>query len=985
MSIRGTLAVISVLLLFIVEVPITAQEFRGRLNGVVTDSSQAVLPGVTVTATSPALIQAQVTTTGDGGAYRFPALPAGVYTITFQLPGFQKVTRENVRVVINTTLSVDVQLTLATLQESVTVSGGSPIVDTSTTTVGTNFTKELLTEIPNARDIWAAMAQAPGFQVSGYDVGGSHTGTQTGYTTYGVSQQNTTRIEGVNTSEGVSANAGYFDFGSFEEFQLGGAGNGADQDVPGASLNITVKSGGNRFQGMYYSDFENNKTISDNVPGAFKTQFQKDENGFFTRAEGGLQRGNPIDRQYDLNFNIGGPIRPNRAWFFYSYRLNDQYKTIIGLPDLARSKLSNAYTAKGTFQLSRSNQLIGYVNKREKLQDKRDLGPTRPLSTAFYQSSRNYPWKVEWTSTPSNKMFLDVLAGNWYNFFPLRPQTEVGNFPIEDFVPGRQDLDSGNFFSGGAGRTYQDQKRYKPQVHAYLTYFQNGWQGTHDFKVGYEFRRDRRKLGNDQPFNVFYRDRGTSPSEIELFNGPVEPINDVYVNSTYIQDNWKVNPRLTLNLGLRMDHYTDGWPEQNFNPAGIPALAGTTDQQIIDFLTPRTVPAQTVSKSTTFGPRAGVAYDLRGNGKSVVKGFFGRFYFNSADLIADNQNPVGFAQLRYQFVPCTATRTTQCDLNGNRLLDSPQELGSFITTTGGGGFVAVDPNLKRPYGDEFSTHFEQELREGLSARVSYIYKNLRDEWEEVDRARVTAQTVPVQVTDRGPDGILGNQDDAQLTLYTVPAGTPTERFFTNPDGPTYNSDYNTFEVALNRRFRNGWMVLTSFEYTWLKEFLGTTSTTSVLSSAGNTKSYSWNRNIQQADRETTTVWNYKLIGRRSLPFNAGISGSYKLQSGRQWGRAANFNVPVLGSQTVRVEPVTANRAPNVHIVDLRLDKSFRFGQKAGRLTAMVDVFNLLNSGTPTVFRTQSGNVAAGEPFGNFKEVIALLDPRIVRFGIRYDF
>jgi hypothetical protein len=986
MSTRGRLAVVPLLLLLVAAVPITAQEFRGRVNGTVTDSSQAVLPGVTVTATSPALIQPQVTTTGNDGAYRFPALPAGIYTITFELPGFQKVTRENIRVVINTTLSVDTQMTVASLQESVTVSGESPIVDTSTTTVGTNFTKELLTEIPNARDIWAAMAQAPGFQVTGYDVGGSHTGTQTGYMTYGVGQQNTTRIEGVNTSEGASANAGYFDFGSFEEFQLGGAGNGADQDVPGASLNITVKSGGNRFQGMFYSDYENDNTISDNVGDAFKTPFQTDENGFFTRAAGGLQRGNPITEQYDINFNIGGPIWKDRAWFFYSYRLNDQYKTILGLPDeLARSKLSNAYTMKGTFQLSRSNQLIAYLNKREKLQDKRDLGATRPLSTAYYQSSRNYPWKFEWTSVVSNKMFVDVLAGNWYNFFPLRPQTEFGNFPVEDFVPGRQDLDSTNFFDGGAARSYQDQKRFKPQVHAYMTYFQNGWGGTHDFKAGYEWRRDRRKLGNDQPFNVFYRDRGTNTSEIELFNGPVEPINDVYVNSAYIQDNWKINNRLTLNLGLRMDHYTDGWPEQNVNPTGVPALDGTTDQRIIDFFAPKTVTAQTVSKSTTFGPRAGFTYDLRGNGKSVVKGFFGRFYFNSADLIADNQNPVGFAQLRYQFVPCTATRTTQCDLNGNKLLDSPLELGNFITNTGGGGFVTVDPNLERPYGDEFSTHYEQELREGLSARVSYVYKNLRNEWEEVDLARVNAQTVPVTVTDRGPDGILGNGDDQQVTLYDIPAGTPTQRFFTNPDDPAYDSDYNSFEVALNRRFRNGWMVLTALEHTWLTQFYGTTSTTSVLSSAGNGKDYSWNRNLRQADRETTTVWNYKLIGRKALRWDFGVSGSYKLQSGRQWGRAVSLSVPVLGNQTVRVEPVTANRAPNVHIVDLRMDKSFRFGNKFGRLTAMVDVFNLLNSGVPIVFRTQSGNRVGTEPFGNFKEVIALLDPRIVRFGIRYEF
>ena len=208
--------------------------------------------------------------------------------------------------------------------------------------------------------------------------------------TYGVSQQNTTRIEGVNTSEGASANAGYFDFGSFEEFQLGGAGNMADQDVPGASLNITVKSGGNRVTGSWYSDFENDKTITDNVPD-FPDAFQKDDDGFFTRATAGLAR-QPDHQQYDINLNIGGPLWKRRAWFFYSYRLNDQYKTILGLPDLARSKLTNPYTVKGTFQLTRNNQFIGYFNKREKLQGNA-IRANIPLSAAYYQSSRNYPMK----------------------------------------------------------------------------------------------------------------------------------------------------------------------------------------------------------------------------------------------------------------------------------------------------------------------------------------------------------------------------------------------------------------------------------------------------------------------------------------------------------------------------------------------------------------------------------------------------------------
>jgi len=223
-----------------------------------------------------------------------------------------------------------------------------------------------------------------------------------------------------------------------------------------------------------------------------------------------------------------------------------------------------------------------------------------------------------------------------------------------------------------------------------------------------------------------------------------------------------------------------------------------------------------------------------------------------------------------------------------------------------------------------------------------------------------------------------------VTLFDVPVGTPSQRFFTNPTDPEYESDYQNVEVALNRRFRNGWMLLTAFEYTWLDQFHENTSTTSVLSAAGNGKAYNWNRNLRFG-RETSTIWNYKLIGRYALPWNFGVSGSYKLQSGRQWGRAVNFSLPALGSQTIRVEPVTANRAPNVHIVDFRLDKSVRFPNRFGRLTAMVDVFNLLNLGTPIVFRTQSGNVATGEPFGNFKEVLALLDPRIVRFGVRYEF
>ena len=924
-----------------------AQDFRGRINGTVTDNTGAVLPGVTVTATSTALMQPQVQVTGADGTYRFVALPPGIYDVAFELTGFQTIKREAIRVVINQTLTVDQQLQVATLQESVTVTGASPIVDTSTTTLATNFTKELLTEIPNARDVWAAMAQAPGLQMTSYDVGGSRTGNQTGYITYGFSGQNQTRLEGIDTTEGRDANAGYFDFGSFEEFQVGGAGSDASSFATGAVLSISVKSGGDRFSGDWYSDWLADATVSDNVPDNLRVARDADEDGFYVRTA--LERGNPVDKQYDINWNVGGPLWKQKAWFFVSWRLNDQYKYVLNSDLIERSKLSNKYTLKGTFQLTRNNQLIAFLNKREKLQDKRGLGPSTPLSAAQYQSSRNYPWKVEWTSVLGSHAFLDVMAADWYNFFPLRPTRDYGLYD-GPWGPGRQDLGTNVFFDGGANSSYQDQKRYKAQFYTTMSYFKDGWNGSHDLRVGYDWKRDRRNLFNDQPFDIFYRDRGTTPSELELYNTPTSPTNDVVYHSVWVNDTWKMTDRLTLNLGLRFEAYRDGWPEQQFQPNGHPQLATWDDPRYRAFVQPATVAERTVAETKTVVPRVGFAYDLTGDNRTVLKVYFGQTRFNSADLLADQENPVGRARLRYAFN----------DLNGNRLLDGPQELGRFITTVGGGGFVRVDRDLIRPTGSQIGTDIEREIVAGLSGRVSYVYKNARNVWGEIDAVRAPLYTVPFTFVDPGPDNSVATTADNQtFNTFDRPASAGTDRVYTNPD--LNNDDFHTVEVAANRRFSGGWMLLTSFGYTWRQQ--GTA-------------------NYRPADRlwldengqESTTLYNYKLIGRYTLPFDIGLSGSWKLQSGAQWGRTVSVNFPGDGNRTVRVEPLDSNRAPAVSIVDFRLDKSFRI--RNTRLTGMLDIFNTANYGTVTAFRQTTVN---------YQEVTGILDPRVVRLGLRFTF
>jgi hypothetical protein len=292
--------------------------------------------------------------------------------------------------------------------------------------------------------------------------------------------------------------------------------------------------------------------------------------------------------------------------------------------------------------------------------------------------------------------------------------------------------------------------------------------------------------------------------------------------------------------------------------------------------------------------------------------------------------------------------------------------------------VRVDRDIKRPYSQELSGHLEREIVGGLSGRVSYVYKNIRDDWDEVDIARIGLYTVPRTVTDPGADFVPGTGDDQQLTLLDRPtSAAPTDRVWTNPED--YESDFNTVELAVNRRFDGRWMALGSFGYTWLNQFHDSVQeTTSAIEAAAIEKDFDWQPNYRLFGKETSTLWNYKLVGRYTLPFEIGISGSYKVQSGRNWGRvwslAGQLNA---GTEAIRVEPIDTRRAPSVDILDFRVDKGFTLPNRWGRAIVMVDIFNALNRGTVTNFRMQTG--------ATFQEVLGLLDPRIVRFGFRYEF
>ncbi len=248
---------------------------------------------------------------------------------------------------------------------------------------------------------------------------------------------------------------------------------------------------------------------------------------------------------------------------------------------------------------------------------------------------------------------------------------------------------------------------------------------------------------------------------------------------------------------------------------------------------------------------------------------------------------------------------------------------------------------------------------------------MRNVWGEIDVARAALYNVPFTINDPGADRVVGTGDDQTFQTLALPANnTATDRVYTNDD--RNNADFHTAEFALNRRFSGKWMMLTSVGYTW----------STMIHAAGSGRTFVYRPvDLMWGDegRETSTVWNYKIIGRYVLPYDIGFSGSWKVQSGFNFARTISVAMPGGdGNRTVRVEPIDSHRYPSVAILDFRVDKSVDMG-KFGKFTPMLDVFNIMNSGVPTTVRTTNTATAP------FQEVTAILNPRVIRFGVRYNF
>src|SRR4051812_39488546 len=344
----------------------TVSTTTGAINGKITDSSGAVMPGVTITITSPSMQGVRTDTTGADGIYRFSAIPPGDYTVRYELSGFETQIHEGLRVGLGFTATVNVELRVARLSESVTVSGQSPVVDVATTKTSTNFDAQQLAALPNARDFWSILAAAPAVQMQRIDVGGSAAGTQTAYSTYDTkSDQHRPMVEGIVNTEGTNAAGFYYDYGSFDEVSVATGTNTAEMPWPGVMSQFIAKSGGNTYHGKIYADNERENIQSRNI--------DADQIALGLKAGGGLTETdlNRLHSYYDVNGDLGGYLKQDKFWWYGSLRDQKVESLLPNFPVKPfETHLSNI-SAKGTYAVTTNNKLIAYGQWGKKTQPNR--------------------------------------------------------------------------------------------------------------------------------------------------------------------------------------------------------------------------------------------------------------------------------------------------------------------------------------------------------------------------------------------------------------------------------------------------------------------------------------------------------------------------------------------------------------------------------------------------------------------------------------
>jgi Carboxypeptidase regulatory-like domain len=917
----------------------------GVVSGLVRDAQSGVLPGVTVTVTGAPLGGASRTVvTAETGVYSITALPPGSYSVAFELAGFAPQKRDGVSVQVARTTRLDVELGVGTLQETITVSGETPVVDVSSTVTQTNITKELYEAIPTGRNPWVMAGLVPGVVTGRLDVGGTEGMQQYNLEAFGsADSQKSFSIDGLKTNwPGGSGGATmqYYGFEMYEEYNMQTASGTAESDVSGIYMNMVTKSGGNRFASDHNFYFMNDSLQDDNVDDDLRRRL-----GLAAGAQTGAA-GNPIDISYDWSSTLGGPIKKDKLWFFGATRrwrldqLQIGARNQDGSQAIDDNRIEN-YMGKATWQAAANTRASVMFNRNLKYRFHRRDSPylfvEDKASVLQDQPAQNYVAQVN--QVVGQRGVFDARVGRMWGTFPSRYQSDVGPNDIA-----LRDVNRNQRFNAAELQSLNPNHRY--QANGTFSYFvPSALGGTHDLKAGVQLSWEKMQYERIRNGDVLLEMRDGVPFQAQIANTPIDSDHRLETWGAFLQDRWVLG-RATINLGVRFDGVSGYLPEQS-SPAGT-------------YVGARSFPkADLFDYSLNVMPRLGVSYDVFGNGQTAVKGYFGRFYNQFGSELLEAANPNALATLNVAWN----------DANSNLRLDAG-ELGA-IPTFQRGLFPSVDADSKRPYNDEMNVGVEHQLVRNLAIGVSYHRRHHRDGLGIVDRARPASAYTPEARTFTDADGQVKN-----ITIYKLGSafGAQRDRVITNVDG--LESTYNGVQFDVQKKMSNRWQMLAGLSLQKHKGFDHSgTFTNPGTATDFNNPNYTLNRDDGSVFIELP--WTFTLSGTYMVPvIETMIGAKYTARDGDPLNRTVvlSFTNPTATqpSETVRAAQRGVDRTETVtKFLDVRASRRFTAGRAS--LEGSLDVFNIFNENHVL------GQVEAlGTTWGRPNRI---LTPRIIRFGV----
>jgi hypothetical protein len=970
---QRVLSLILMLLVGALAPPVSAQFTGGNIYGTVTDQQGGVLPGVDVTLTAVSIGgQPRTTVTDSQGQFRFLNLDPGTYKVSTNLTGFTKMERD---VIVTTGVNTNIAfpMSVRSVEETVTVTAESPVVDTKRVGTLTTLTQEELQSTPQSKDPWALLKTVPGVIVDRVNVGGNESGQQSGFVGKGALFSDTMwNLDGVVITDTTSggASSSYFDFDAFDQVAVNTGGNDLKVQTGGIGINFVTRRGTNAFKGSAKFTYDNSSMESTNLPDSLKGDARLL----------GADKANHTDSIKDWGFDIGGPIVKDRLWFWGSYGHNDI--TIIRLNQTRDETILKNTNAKVNWAATKKDEVSFFYFNGAKEKFGRSPGQAGTEDDSFLWNQGNfYPesgvlhplhglWKLEDNHSFGPNLFVSgkyAWYGWGYGFAPRGGADKDGGINLDT------DHAYGSWF------TYTARKPWHI-VDVSGSSFKSAASGTHEFKFGFGYRRNpnhstTRWSGSEVVAHVFAP--GNDNFALAYRARVVNFVGENY--DAYIGDMFS-RGRLTVNAGVRWDrqiasNQASVAPANTAFPDLLPSLSFNGDSPKIAW--------------NDVSPRIGATIALDDNRKTVARASYANYAGQLNPFEVTSASPVGsyYTYIAYKWVDANRDGIAQ----KNEILTNlgPQYSNAIDpahpTSASSPNTIASDYHANRDH--EVILGVDHELVPNLAVGGAYTFRRTND-WPSWN-PRIGLTSADYSVVTRPSNGTYSAIVYGPNAAKVDASGGG--RILTNR--PDYHSQFQGVELTMTKRLSNKWMGRIAFSINDWREYLDgpaavqnptrTDSTTGAVTGALSGPQVNGGQIAPRSggsgkgDIFYNARWQLNANGFYQLP--AGFEVGANLFGRQGYVQPLMFQVNAGGDGRVRAlatSTLDQIRYPNLWDLDLRLAKTITIARAKFLLSA--DAFNVLNAGTVLA---QNRNLAAGA-VGTINEIIA---PRILRVGVKFQF